>query len=197
MSEKVIYAKLLSVAHDVGAVGKDGRNDNQNYNYRRLEDVINAVHRAFTANGVMITSEVIDHRREEKSSKTGGILNYSILTMRFTFYAKEDGSSVQSITVGEGMDSGDKASNKAMSAALKYALGQTLMIPFEVIDSELESHETESDEKILSDWAMAIDGASTKEDLEKVGKELAKSSVMPRIKTKLREEYKKQMESLK
>ncbi len=63
------------------------------------------------------------------------------MDVQFTFYAP-DGSSVEVVTVGEAMDAGDKSSNKAMSAALKYALLQVFCIPTEEpIDTENETHE--------------------------------------------------------
>ena len=49
------------------------------------------------------------------------------------------------VVVGEGMDSGDKASNKAMSVALKYACFQLFMIPTEeMVDPDAETHEVTS-----------------------------------------------------
>jgi hypothetical protein len=62
--------------------------------------------------------------------------------MEYDFFA-EDGSKV---TVGpipaEGLDSGDKATNKALSAALKYALIQTFSVPTEdMAEADLDSPE--------------------------------------------------------
>jgi hypothetical protein len=61
-----------------------------------------------------------------------------MMTAQFTFIA-EDGSSATTEVVGEGMDSGDKSSNKALSAAFKYALAQLMIVPYAMIDSEIES----------------------------------------------------------
>ena len=60
--------------------------------------------------------------------------------MAYTFYAP-DGSNVRAVVVGEAMDSGDKSSNKAMSAALKYALLQIFRVPTESDDADATSHE--------------------------------------------------------
>ena len=61
--------------------------------------------------------------------------------MKFTFYAT-DGSNVSTQARGEGMDSGDKASNKAMAVAHKYALTQTFTIPYEgMVDPDSDSHQ--------------------------------------------------------
>src|SRR5690606_30131319 len=83
----------------------------------------------------------IKGEREERQTQKGGALIYSVIDVKFTFYA-EDGSSVSSIIKGEAMDSGDKATNKAISTALKYALMQMFLIPTEEkIDTEYESPE--------------------------------------------------------
>jgi hypothetical protein len=89
---------------------------------------------------VFILSEVLEEKREERKSNAGGNLIYTVLKMRFSFCA-EDGSSVQSSVSGEAMDSGDKATNKAMSTALKYALMQTFLIPTD----ELKAYNTENE----------------------------------------------------
>lgn len=140
MSEPSEIFKLLPlVAKDVGVVGKTKRNQQQNYNFRAIDDVIDACHAAFAKHGIFLTSEVIGNTaREERKTSKGGTLIYTVLRVKFTFYAP-DGSNVSSTAEGEGMDSGDKSTNKAMSAALKYALGQTLLIPFNVTDSENDS----------------------------------------------------------
>src|SRR5581483_10530973 len=84
---------------------------------------------------------VLDKTREERTSKSGGSLLYTILTVKYTFFT-EDGSSFDVTTVGEAMDSGDKSSNKAMSAALKYALFQVFCIPTdEDNDTENQTHQ--------------------------------------------------------
>ena len=79
---------------------------------------------------MFVVPEVNEQSREERQTQNGGILIYSILKVKFTFYA-DDGSNVSATVVGEGMDIGDKASNKAMSAAFKYACFEVLCIPTE------------------------------------------------------------------
>jgi hypothetical protein len=84
----------------------------------------------FKKHGVFIVPEVIEHTREERQTKSGGNLIYSIMKIRHRFIA-EDGSEVVSTTIGEGMDSADKSSNKAMAIAFKYACFQVFCIPTE------------------------------------------------------------------
>ncbi|MPM87502.1 hypothetical protein SDC9_134598 [bioreactor metagenome] len=84
---------------------------------------------------------VLAERTEERQTRNGGNLIYRILTMKYTFFAS-DGSSVEAVVIGEGMDSGDKAGNKGMAIAHKYALLQTLCIPTEdMIDPDSETQD--------------------------------------------------------
>ena len=141
MAEKLIYERIKAISTEIGALEKDRRNGVQNYNFRGIDDVYNAAHELFAKNGVFTTSEILDERSEEKHSKNGGLIIYRILKIRYTFHA-EDGSSVASEVIGEGMDSGDKASNKAMAVAHKYAILQILMWPTEEAkDPENDSHD--------------------------------------------------------
>ena len=136
-----IYSLIPAIMAEVGAVGKDRKNTQQNYNFRGIDDVLNALHPVLAKHGVFVLPSVLDASREERTTKSGSALIYSYLRVQFTF-AATDGSFVAAITEGEGMDSGDKATAKAMSAALKYALLTVFAIPTEEApDSEYESHE--------------------------------------------------------
>jgi hypothetical protein len=63
----------------------------------------------------------------------------------FDFVSAEDGSKHTVRTFGEAMDRGDKATNKAMSAAYKYAAFQAFAIPTEGDnDADASTHEVKS-----------------------------------------------------
>ena len=81
-------------------------------------------------NNIFVAPEVEIFEREERTSKNGGLIIYTVATIKFTFYT-EDGSNIVVKVVGEAMDSGDKGMNKAMSIAYKYALFQVFCIPTE------------------------------------------------------------------
>jgi hypothetical protein len=92
-----------------------------------------------TKYGLFICPEILDQKREERTTASGGLLKYTVLTMRYRVFA-DDGSFVEMTVVGEGMDSGDKSANKAMSVAMKYAMFQLFCIPTEeMIDPDGES----------------------------------------------------------
>jgi hypothetical protein len=123
-----IHKQILAIMNECDSIAKGRKNVQQGYMFRGIDDVYQALHPLLAKHGVYSTSEIVDSKREERPSKAGGVLNYTILTIKYTFYA-DDGSSVSSEVIGEGMDSGDKSANKAMSVAHKYALLQILSIP--------------------------------------------------------------------
>ena len=136
-----IYQAIIGVMSDIGVIGKEKKNAQQGFKYRGVDDVMNALQPVMVQHGLFVVPEIIDQKREERQTNRGGNLIYSVCTVRYTFYAK-DGSSVQCVVVGEGMDSGDKATNKAMSIAFKYACFQVFCIPTEEMkDPDAEVHE--------------------------------------------------------
>lgn len=138
---QLIYEAIPKVAKAIGAIGKDQKNVQQGYMFRGIDAVYNACHGPMIDNGVFCTTEVMNLVRDERQSAKGGVLLYTTLLLKVTFWAS-DGSNVTTVTAGEAMDSGDKATNKAMSAALKYAFFQTFVIPVaEMDDADKTTHE--------------------------------------------------------
>lgn len=125
-----IFESISAVMGEIGAIGKNSRNQQQGFMFRGIDAVMNAINPALTKYKVFIVPEIIEQTREERTTAKGGLLIYSICKVKYTFYA-EDGSSVTAVVIGEGMDSGDKATNKAMSIAFKYACFQVFCIPTE------------------------------------------------------------------
>ena len=123
-----IYEAICGVMEDIGAVGKNDVNKQQGFKYRSIDAVMNALSPAMIKHKVFCVPELLEQSREERQTSKGAQLIYSVCRMRYRFYTT-DGSYVDAITVGEGMDSGDKATNKAMAIAFKYACFQTFCIP--------------------------------------------------------------------
>jgi hypothetical protein len=140
----LIHEKMAAIMAEIGAVAKGRRNQAQGYNFRGIDEVYAELHPAMSTHGVFMTSEILAERSEERQTKSGGASIYRILTIRFTFWTT-DGSHIETTVIGEGMDSGDKASNKAMSVAQKYALLQAFLIPTEEAkDPENDSHDVKA-----------------------------------------------------
>lgn len=141
MENGKIYPAIAEVMSQIGAVGKNSRSEQQRFMYRGIDDVMNALNPALVKNRVFVVPEVLDCTREDRISNKGTPLIYSVAKVKYTFFA-EDGSNVQAVVIGEGMDSGDKSMNKAMSIAFKYACFQVFCIPTEEMkDPDAESHE--------------------------------------------------------
>lgn len=122
----LIYGKLAEIMRNLNAIKKE--KSGPGYKFRGIDDIYNALHAHFATAGVIITSEVLDNQREERTAKSGSLMLYVVLTVKFSYWA-EDGSVISCVVVGEAMDMSDKATQKAMSNALKYALMQTFLIP--------------------------------------------------------------------
>jgi hypothetical protein len=142
----LIYKKMSEVMRDIGSVGKDQKNQAQGFKFRGIDQFINSLYPALTRHGVFMAPRCVSEQHELKEVTRGsgkaGVDKHVTILMEYDFFA-EDGSKV---TVGpipaEGLDSGDKATNKALSAALKYALIQTFSIPTEdMAEADLESPE--------------------------------------------------------
>lgn len=134
-----IYASISGVIEDIGYVGKDKINKDQGFKYRSIDDVFNALHPALAKNRVFIVPTILDRTCDVVyKTKTGKDMVKVVCKIRFDFFA-EDGSSVSAIIVGEGMDMGDKATNKAMAIAYKYACFQVFCIPTEDLMTDPDS----------------------------------------------------------
>lgn len=125
-----IFSTINSVMSELGAIAKNKRNQQQGFSYRGVDDVMNALNPLMVKHKLFCVPKVLRNEREERQTSRGSNLLYSIVTMEYTLYA-EDGSSVSAVVIGEGMDSGDKATNKAMAIAYKYAMFQIFSIPTE------------------------------------------------------------------
>lgn len=132
MSEKEqIYGALLAVMKEVHPIKKDQSGTGIQYKFRGIEQVYNALHELHSKHGILIRSEIMDYKREERQNNKGTLILTTLARIRWYFVAS-DGSEMWSETIGEGMDySGDKSANKAMSMALKYSLLQLYLIPTE------------------------------------------------------------------
>lgn len=150
-----IYAALNAIMNEIGSIGKERQNQQQHFMFRGIDQVMNTLKPLLAKHHVNIIPEVVEMRREERRTGSGGTLMYSILTVKHHFVAT-DGSEVVSTTIGEGMDSGDKASNKAMSIAFKYACFQVFCIPTEEMTKEDPDLNT-PDNSVSADYFALFD----------------------------------------
>jgi hypothetical protein len=141
-----VYEAIAKVAAAMSheGISKARKNTQQGYNFRGIDDVLNALSAALSAAGLVILPRVTAREQVERTSAKGGALFYTTVCVEFDLVAVEDGSKHTVTTYGEAMDSADKATNKAMSAAYKYLALLTFCIPTEATpenDADFTTHE--------------------------------------------------------
>jgi len=145
MSEKIgIYEALAAITSELGAITKDKRcTQGANFAYRGIDDVYNALNPLLGKHGVFVLPSAGERTTEGRTTKNGSYME--VVTVKMTYrFCHKDGSFVECATIGEAMDSGDKATNKAMSVAHKYAVLQTFCVPTEDLqldDPDREAHQ--------------------------------------------------------
>lgn len=136
-----ILDAVLQIMDEIGSIGKGEKNQTLGYAFRGIDQVYQALQPLLIKMRVCLTCRILDMQREQRDARNGGSLQHSVITARYRMTCALDGSYIETDVVGEGMDSGDKASSKAMSIAYKYAMFQMLCIPLDTNDPDFESPE--------------------------------------------------------
>ena len=128
-----VYASIAGVQAAIAKVGiaKARKNQQQNYAFRGIDDVYSALAPLLAEHGLCIIPRVLSRTCTERQTQRGGALFYTAVQVEYTIAAVKDGSTVTACIFGEAMDSGDKSTNKALSAAYKYLCLQLFCIPTE------------------------------------------------------------------
>jgi hypothetical protein len=135
-----IVELLSKVMEEVGAVKKGDRNQSQNFSFRGVDAVTNAVSPALRKHGVVVSPQVMDYQHETVQTSQGKNMASVRVLVRYTFHAP-DGSTLEAVVPGESFDAGDKATAKAMSVAFRIALLQALCLPTDDTDPDATSYE--------------------------------------------------------
>lgn len=130
-----ITKSLCAITAEIGALGKNKKNQQQGYAFRGVDDLMNCLHPLFAKYGVLMVPEVLESTREERVTAKGSALISAILKVKYHLIGI-DGSEVTATVIGEGMDTADKASNKALAVAFKYAAFQIFCIPTDEIGKD-------------------------------------------------------------
>ena len=129
-----VYQAIAAVQAELAKTGiaKSRKNkQGEGYMFRGIDDVYAALAPLLAAHKLCVIPRVMSRDIAERTSSKGNPLFYVTVHAEFDFVSAEDGSKHTAATFGEAMDSGDKATNKAMSAAYKYAAFMTFAIPTE------------------------------------------------------------------
>lgn len=173
-----VYSAIAAVMSEMSQVGisKDRRNQQQGYDFRGIDDAYAALSPVLSRNKLLMLPRVTKREQVERTTSKGSAIFYTAVTVDFDLVSAEDGSKHTITTVGEAMDSADKSSNKAMSAAYKYAAFQAFCIPTEGDnDADASTHEVKPSaqqsadvmgESELSDCLIALHDADDIESLK-------------------------------
>jgi hypothetical protein len=188
-----IAQALNEVMKQVGAVKKNDRNASQGFNFRGIDAVVNAVSPALQKYGVIVVPSVEDYEYAAvEIGKNRTVMGHVKVKVTYTFIGA-GGDAIKATVVGEAMDSGDKATAKAMSVAFRTALLQTLSLPTDEPDPDSQSYER-SDKVVVDTTALAkaIGEASELETLAKLGAYITKykDAIEPAILETLRISFK-------
>ncbi|WP_075727287.1 ERF family protein [Corynebacterium aquilae] len=129
---------INAVMKSVRAVGKDGTNKQQGYNFRGIDGVLNAVGPAFREHGLIATPHVVEANTERFNNNRGTLATVATLTVDYFFRAVDaDPDDIVSTRVSaQAIDYSDKAHTKAMSVAYRTALIQLLCLPTDEPDPD-------------------------------------------------------------
>ena len=174
---KDIYKSIPEIMAEMEAITKDQKNTQQGFMFRGIDDVYNALQKLMAKHGVFSYPLLITSIKNDSiTSKAGNNGSHIINQYIFRFCAK-DSSSIDVITIGEAIDYGDKAFNKAAAIAHKYALLQTFCIPTkDDKDPDKETHEVIKPKEVhkangsLKDALLAIKAVYLLQDLDKLKK---------------------------
>jgi hypothetical protein len=124
----MIFPAMLAVMADVKAIEKGRRNEQQGFNFRGIEDILNELHDICARHGVFALPQVQEREATHRQTRSNTSLWTEHHRVRYTFWAG-DGSHVDAEVWGEGTDSADKATAKAYTSAFKTLLIQAFQIP--------------------------------------------------------------------
>lgn len=143
-----IFGSVAAVMRALAAegIGKNSKNVQQGYQFRGIDDILNILATLFVKNNIIVRPRYGDRTLSEYTSKAGTRMASVTVAGVFQLVSTIDSSALEfGPFYGEGMDSGDKATNKAMAVCFKYFATQSFVIPFIGNDDpDLESHEVQS-----------------------------------------------------
>jgi len=146
MDSYTIHQRIGFIVAKMPAIGKTQRNEQQKFMYRGHDDVMNALNPLLSEYGVFFVPRVLERITDQRQTRSGGVMYEVNLLVEYTFYGPL-GDSFTASAWGEGTDSGDKSTNKAMTMALKNVLAQTFAVTTEehsLLDTDRNSDEQTS-----------------------------------------------------
>ena len=140
MAEReTIYESINKVAKDVMFLGKDSQNQAQGFNFRGIDAVMNVFGPSLRKHGVTPIPMVQSIHRGEKQLRNSVAKTVDVeVTYRFVNRA---GDHLDATVYAEAFDTGDKATAKAMSVAMRTAFLQVFALPTNEPDPDMYSYD--------------------------------------------------------
>lgn len=137
-----IIGAICEIMNAIAAIKKGKTSDHGGFKFRGIDDVMNVLAPLLRAHCVFITPKLVASTHNRYTSNGGGGLMNTVVEVEYVFTSAADGSThVAGPIPGEGMDSGDKSTAKAMSVAMRTMLLQVFAIPTEDRDPDHDVYE--------------------------------------------------------
>lgn len=168
--EKVSAAESIAgVMALVSGVAKKDRNDQQKFNFRGIDAVVNAIGPALREIGGLIVPNVVEKHYDRGVTNSGTGTVECFLTIEFAWYGTDGGEPIRGVVAAEARDTSDKATAKAMSVGLRTYLLQTLMLPTDEKDPDADYIEQVAPKKEAAynqKLTAEVNAAKTLEELQ-------------------------------
>lgn len=158
-----VYECIAAVSAEIAQTGiaKTRKNAQQGYSFRGIDEVFNALAPLISKHQLVILPRILTRACVERQTQKGVTLFYVTVEAEFDFVSAKDNTQHTVRTFGEAMDSADKATNKAMSAAYKYAAFQTFCIPTEGDnDADATTPEQTVPTQTYEDWLVDLESVT-------------------------------------
>jgi hypothetical protein len=157
-------------------IAKNRKNESQGFKFRGIDDVMNRMAKQLSEANLVIAPRISSREVNERVNSRGNPLFYVTVQVDYTIYSTIDGSSIVCSVPGEAMDSGDKATNKALSIAYKYLAFQLFAIPIDE-DPDAITHTLGAKPAVSGFMSAAPVQLITKEEMDVVMLLLQQSGV--------------------
>lgn len=155
-----VHEAVNKVMESVQKISKDQRNAQQNFAFRGIDDVMNAVGPALREHGVIIAPEYVTQTSERYTTGRNNTEMENVkVVVTYRVMCTTDDSYFTAGSAGGSADAGDKALSKAMSVAYRTLLLQLLCIPTGDPDPDADTHTRLSATTRAAEAASGVQGS--------------------------------------
>ncbi len=140
-----VYAAINAITAElaISGIAKTQVNTVEHYRFRGIDDVLRSLAPLLAKHRLCILPRVLERTVLERFGTNRTLLVNVCLKVAFDMVSVRDGSGHVIEVHGEALDTGDKATAKAMSAAYKQAMLQAFCVPTGEDDADAQTHRLE------------------------------------------------------